>query len=89
MTLTLDSEIQHFIEEEIRTGRYPTAEAVIEAAIKKLRSGDEDTSDDAIDAELDPETIAAINEGEAQGDRGEGIDFDTFRAQWNAKLGRE
>jgi Arc/MetJ-type ribon-helix-helix transcriptional regulator len=78
MNLSLRPEIQRFIDEQVTAGRYPTPEALVEAAIADMRAIDE--------AELDEATIAAINEAEAQADRGEGVDLDTFRARMNQRF---
>ncbi len=75
MNLSLRPEIQRFIDEQVKAGRYPTPEALVEAAVVELRDID--------DAELDDATIAAINEAEDQVDRGEGVDLDTFRTRMN------
>ena len=40
----------------------------------------------AIDASLDAEDVAAINEAEAQIDRGEGIDLATLRAEMSKRF---
>jgi Arc/MetJ-type ribon-helix-helix transcriptional regulator len=71
MQLALRPEIQRFIDEQVKSGRFPTPEALVEAAIVEMRNADD----------LDDETIAAINEAEEQADRGEGTDLDVFRAQ--------
>jgi hypothetical protein len=39
-----------------------------------------------VDLELEDASIAAINEGEDQADRGEGVDLDTFRATMNKRF---
>ena len=78
MNLMLPPDIRRFIDDEVRAGRYATPEAVVQAAIANMRDGS--------DAELDDATIAAINEGEDQGDRGEGIELSTFRKQWEKRL---
>ena len=72
MTLSLRPDVQQFIDEQVRAGRFPSPEAVVEAAIVELRQNGVES--------LDDDTIAAINEGEAQADRGEGMDLDAFRA---------
>ena len=81
MNLVFRPDIQRFIDDQVKSGRFPTPEAVIEAAVDDMRSTDE--------AELDDETVAAINEAEAQADRGEGEELDAFRARilgsFNAK----
>ena len=77
MNLTLSSDIQQFIDEQVREGRFASAEELIEAAIMDMRDADE---------ELDEETLAAIKEADAQAERGEGMDFDEFRAQMVKKF---
>ena len=79
MNLILSSDIQQFISDQVWSGRFPTAEAVVEAAVTKMRGQDLD---------LDEETVAALNEAEDQADRGEGIDLDCYRAQIANRLPR-
>jgi hypothetical protein len=64
----------------VKTGRYPSPEAVVEAAIADFR--------DNSGAELDDDTIAAINEAEEQADRGEGMELDAFRDHMNKRMTR-
>jgi Arc/MetJ-type ribon-helix-helix transcriptional regulator len=71
-------DLARFVEDQVKTGHYPSPEAVVEAAITDLR--------DATDAGLDEETIAAINRAEDQLDRGEGLDFDDFAAAMRKKI---
>jgi Arc/MetJ-type ribon-helix-helix transcriptional regulator len=78
MNLTLRDDIQRFIEERVKAGQFPTAESVIEAAIADMR--------DVEDAELDEDTIAAINEAEAHADLGAGMDLDAFRAHMDRRV---
>lgn len=78
--MTLRPDIQRFIEEQVRTGRFPTPASVVEAAIANMRDSE------AMD--LDESTIAAINEAEAQADRGEGEDLDAFRARMKKRMAR-
>lgn len=73
-------ELTRFIEEQVSAGRYPSAEAVVEAAVAELR----DLSNEG----LDDETIDAINRAEEQIDRGEGIDFRVFAAEMRRKIGK-
>ena len=72
MTLSLPRDVQQFIDEQVKAGHFPSPEAVVEAAIIEMRRADE---------ELDDQTVAAINEGLEQADRGEGVELDEFRAQ--------
>jgi predicted transcriptional regulator len=77
--MKLSNETQQYIEDQVKNGNYPTPEAVIEAAIADMQEN--------VFATLDDETIAAINEGEEQADRGEGIDLDVYRDEWRKRLG--
>lgn len=70
-------DLAQFIEEQVKAGRFPSAEALVEAAVSDLR---ESTAD------LDEQTIDAINRAEQQLDRGEGIDFDQFAAGIRRKI---
>ena len=78
MNLILRDDIQRFIEERVKAGQFPTPESVVEAAIADMR--------DVEESELDDDTIAAINEAEAQADRGEGMDLDAFRAHMDRRI---
>ena len=80
MTITLPPAIARLVNDEVEAGRFPSPEAFVIAAILDMRVVDED--------ELDDETIAAINEGLEQADRGEFVDLDSFRAQWDKRLKR-
>jgi Arc/MetJ-type ribon-helix-helix transcriptional regulator len=76
MNLSLRPEIQRFIDDQVKAGRFPTPEALVEAAVADMRDIDE----------LDDATVAAINEAEGQADRGEGVDLDTFRAEMTRRF---
>jgi putative addiction module CopG family antidote len=73
MNLSLSQDVQRFIEEKVRAGQYATPEEVIHTAIARLQS------DEAI--ELDDEQLAAIEEGLAQADRGEGRPWEQVREE--------
>jgi putative addiction module CopG family antidote len=75
MRITLKPELERFIEERVKAGAYPSADAVVEAAIIYMR-----------DSELDDETIAAINEGSEQARRGEGTTLDEVRAHMKKRM---
>ncbi|MDB5293902.1 MAG: hypothetical protein JWL69_5143 [Phycisphaerales bacterium] len=80
MELSLPPAIIRIIDEKIKAGHFHSREAVVVAAVLEMR--EVDTS------ELDEATIAAINEGEAQAARGEGVDLDAFRAQMTRRFSR-
>jgi Arc/MetJ-type ribon-helix-helix transcriptional regulator len=80
MNLSLNADVQRFIEEKVRAGQYATPEDVIHTAIARLRT------DEALgDHELDDEGLAAIEEGLAQANRGEGRPWDEVREELRAK----
>jgi antitoxin ParD1/3/4 len=81
MIVTLSPEAERFIQDQIHAGRYASPEQVLDAAVRNLMGGD--TSEE----ELDDETIAAINEGQAQIDRGEGMDRATFLFELRKRTG--
>ena len=64
-------DLERFIDEQVKAGRYSSPEALVEAAIADFR-------DNSV-AELDDDTIEAINEAEDPLDRGEGMELDAFR----------
>ena len=66
MNVSLKPELQRFVEEQIKTGRFASAEEVLEAGVARLML-------DSAPEEIDDETWAAIERAEAQIDRGEGI----------------
>jgi Arc/MetJ-type ribon-helix-helix transcriptional regulator len=74
MTLTLNPEIERRIAEQVRLGRFSSAEAVVESAVAEL-------TDSLGQQSLDAEDIAAIQQADAQIDRGEGIDLASFRTR--------
>lgn len=80
MTLSLDPELQKFIDEQIKAGHFSSPEEVIEAGLSSLMMQE---------PELDDATIAAIDEAEAQHERGEGIPldeaFDRLRKKYSGK----
>jgi Arc/MetJ-type ribon-helix-helix transcriptional regulator len=77
--MVLRPDIQRFIDEQVKSGHFPTPESVVEAAVASMR--------EEFSAELDDATITAINEAEEQADRGEGEDFDVFRERMNKRMG--
>jgi putative addiction module CopG family antidote len=77
MNLSLNPDVQRFIEEKVRAGQFATPEDVVHTAIARLQS------DEAI--ELDDEELAAIEEGLAQADRGEGRPWEQVREELRAK----
>jgi Arc/MetJ-type ribon-helix-helix transcriptional regulator len=84
MTLTLPTETEQLIAEQVRSGRFPTPEAVVAAAAARLADGPQPPAgdDDAVwDESLDAEDRAAIAEPDAEAERGDVLDSDAFRAE--------
>jgi putative addiction module CopG family antidote len=81
MHVRLRPEVERYIAEQVKAGRYPSADAAIEAAVERMMRTDESV-------ELTGEGIEAINEAEAQIDRGEFVDLDTFAAEMRTKYPR-
>ncbi len=69
MNLPLKPELERFVDQEVRAGHYSSAAAVIEAGLARLML-------DPPGAELDADTVAAIEEARTQFDRGEGINLE-------------
>jgi Arc/MetJ-type ribon-helix-helix transcriptional regulator len=71
-------EIQDFIEEQVKAGRFSSPTEVIEAGIARLML-------DPADDELDDEDLAAIEESEEQIARGEDLDWNEVSANLRKK----
>ena len=71
-------QLEQFIAEQVRAGRFPSPDAAVEAAVERMMQ-------DPM-GELDQETVDAINRAEEQIDRGEGIDFKEFAATMRKKM---
>ena len=71
-------QLEQFITEQVRAGRFPSPDAAVEAAVERMMHDPR--------GELDDETVEAINRAEEQIDRGEGIDFARFAAAMRKKM---
>lgn len=67
MNVTLKPELQQFVDEQIRSGRFTTPDEVLEAGLTRLML-------DPVN-DLDDEDVAGIEESEAQIARGEDLDW--------------
>jgi antitoxin ParD1/3/4 len=81
MNLTLKPEDQRFLDEQVKSGRFSSPEDAVAEAIDRLRWEDDITPT--------PEDLAAVREGLAQLDRGEGIPWEKVRRELNEKYGLE
>lgn len=80
MQLTLSPEIEEYIRDQVQSGKFSSADELIVQAIQSMMIGEVN------DAELDPDTAAAIQRAEQQYQRGEGVDFDVVAAQWRNRI---
>ena len=73
-------EVTDFITEKVKAGEFPSAEALVESAVKlMMREGETLTDED----------IRAIEEAEKEFERGEYIAFDDFAAEMRKKYRAE
>ena len=78
MNVAIRPEHQRYIEEQVRAGRYGSADDAVADALERLRTDD---------AEPTSEDIAAIREGLDQLNRGEGRPWDEVRGELVTKFG--
>ncbi|HSI35063.1 MAG: type II toxin-antitoxin system ParD family antitoxin [Phycisphaerae bacterium] len=82
MTVNLTTpELVQFVKEQVDAGRYPDADAVIEAAVEQMMWDARQAG-----AVLTDEDVAAINESDAQIDRGECLTLDEVEAQFRERF---
>jgi putative addiction module CopG family antidote len=67
MQVALSPELERFVEEQVKAGRFASPAEVVEAGLARLMLDRPD--------ELDAEDLAAIEESEAQIARGEDLDW--------------
>lgn len=80
MQVTLTKpELERFVEQEVRTGRFSSANDVIETALARLMA---EASDNVFDAE----TVAALHRAEAQIQTGKVRDFRDAAAELRARF---
>jgi Arc/MetJ-type ribon-helix-helix transcriptional regulator len=70
--------LERFIDSKIKSGQFPSPEAVIEDALSRMMEEE---------IALSNEDMAAIRESDEQIDRGKSVDFDTFAAEVRKKYG--
>ena len=80
MQILLTPEIARFIEEQVRSGRFDSPDAAVNAAVARLQM-----EEDLLAGELDDEDFGTIEEGLAQLNRGEGRPWEEVRAAIQSK----
>jgi predicted transcriptional regulator len=81
MTLSLNPETQKLLEDQMKKYGYSTPEETVRIALEKLDQEQGEYIED-----LDPATQAAIAEGLAQADRGEGRPWEQVREELRARF---
>jgi putative addiction module CopG family antidote len=72
MDASLKPDVRKFIEEQVESGRFSSADDVLDEALRRMMLD--------MDLEIDEGAIGAISRAEEQLDRGEGRDFEEFAA---------
>ena len=67
-------ELRKFVEDQVTAGHFQSPEQVLEEALLRM-----------MEEEVDDETLAAIDEGDAQLDRGEGRPWEEVREELRTK----
>jgi Arc/MetJ-type ribon-helix-helix transcriptional regulator len=78
MDVQIKPELHRYIDDQIRAGNFSSPVEVIEAGLARLML-------DPTPEPLDDETLAAIDEGDDQLDRGEGVPLEQAFKQLRAK----
>ncbi len=78
MEVKFPPEIEAYIAESVESGEFPTAEALLLAAVEQMR---------AEIPVLSEEELRGIKEAEAQFDTGNYVEFDAFAAEMRKKYG--
>ena len=77
MTLSLKPNLQAFVDEQLKAGRFASTEALVEEALERMMLEE---------LPLDEETLRAIEESEAQIARGEWVDAKEVAKQLRARF---
>ncbi|HEV8377845.1 MAG TPA: hypothetical protein VGQ99_18365 [Tepidisphaeraceae bacterium] len=80
MTIRLKPELAKFIDEQVKSGQFTSADEAVNAAVARQRIEEE-----LLAGEIDEDDLAAIEEGLAQLDRGEGRPWSEVREELNKK----
>jgi antitoxin ParD1/3/4 len=81
MTISLRPELAKFIDEQVKTGRFNSADDAVNAAVEQFRQEEELLAEDPDDSDVE-----AIEEGLAQLNRGEGRPWSQVRADLAERL---
>lgn len=81
MELILSAETQKLVDQQMATGRFASPDDLVRTALQSLRQ-----SASADYEDIDPQTAAAIDEAEAQYERGEGRPWEEVRGELRARF---
>ena len=84
MTVQLRPELAEFIESQVKSGRYGSAEEAVNETIARAQ-----VEAELLAGEMTDEDIEAVEEGLAQANRGEMRPFDEVREEWRARLSKQ
>jgi Arc/MetJ-type ribon-helix-helix transcriptional regulator len=73
-------DLAKFVDDKVKSGDFPSREAVVEDALARMMDEEVTLSDD---------DVSAINAAEEQIDRGESIDFDEFATRMRKRYAAE
>jgi Arc/MetJ-type ribon-helix-helix transcriptional regulator len=82
MKLELHPTTERWISEQVASGRFATPEEAVDTAVADFAATGQEV-------ELDAEDIAAIAEADAEVERGEVVDFDAFRAEFEKRFPKQ
>ena len=80
MTIRLKPELAKFVDKQVKSGQFKSADDAVNAAVARAQIEEE-----LLGSEISEEDWAAIEEGLAQLERGEGIPWEKARAQIEKK----
>jgi putative addiction module CopG family antidote len=80
MTIRLKPKLAKFVDEQVKSGQFKSADEAVNAAVARAQIEEELLAGDISD-----EDAAAIEEGLAQLERGEGTPWETVRARLEKK----
>jgi len=81
MNITISLKTQQLIEEQMRKGQFSSPDDVLQLALQTLEQTHSEDYED-----LDPQARAAIEEAEAQYERGEGRPWEEVRDEVRARF---
>lgn len=75
-----DPELARYVEKQVRSGAFASAEVLVEAAVRRMMA-------DEVDLTLTPQEMAELDEQDAEIERGNFVDFDTFAGEMRKRFG--